>query len=405
MPRLIEQFRVVPREIKGLPRSIKRISLLVFIYYLSWGVVNPFMPVFFHDVLGSYTKTTFIGAALFLFGLIWLFPIGELLNSISKKKVMKAALILYLPLWPFLAWAQVLWHFVLYQFYHSMVAMSFWSSAETYTRLNSPPNKKTESWGFFDVGAVFATLLGAIIGAIMLERFMDIRTLFLTLPVLFTLIAIFYTRYIPEDDGHQGFMSKAKEINWKGVYLQQIKDFISVPDLKRLIFFIFAAGFLGRSLMYLLPLVSDSMGASFLHIGILMALFAVPVLLEVPFSVLADLWSKRLIIAIGFLISSVTLLGIAFIDNPSSLLPLGLFLGLSLAMISPTISGAASDVMPRERTGGMNAVYSANFTLGGIIGLLVLGPLADMLGMSITFIIGAAFMVTCSFLAMLFIKD
>lgn len=405
MPRLIEQFRVIPREIKGLPKSIKRVSLLVFIYYLSWGVVNPFMPVFFHDVLGSYTKTTFIGAALFLFGLIWLFPIGELLNSISKKKIMKATLILYLPLWPFLAWAQFFWHFMIYQFYHSIIAMSFWSSAETYTRLNSPPSKKTESWGFFDVGAVFATLLGAVIGAVMLDRVMDIRTLFLTLPVLFTLIAIFYTRYIPENDDHQGIMSKIKEVDWRGVYLQQIKDFLSFPDLKRLIFFIFAAGFLGRSLMYLLPLVSDSMGASFLHIGILMALFAVPVLLEVPFSVLADLWSKRLVVAIGFLISSATLLGIAFIDDPSSLLPLGLFLGLSLAMISPTISGAASDAMPRERTGGMNAVYSANFTIGGIIGLLVLGPLADALGIAITFIISAAFMLICSLLAMLFMKD
>lgn len=398
---LLKQLRATPQEIKNLPKSVKQVTLVVFVYYISWGLIIPFLPLFFYTVLGSYGAVTFISGLVTLFALIWLFPIGKFLDNYSQRKLLRFTLLLYLPIWPILAVIRVMWHAVLYQLYHSVISAMLWSSADTYNRSHAQKGKQSEAWGLYDVGKALSLILGALIGGLLLEYFMNIRTLFWVFPPLFVIGAFIISEHMPKDPLKMDLKASNafKLIDWKGLYFRSIKDFYNVPGLLKIWPFIFLIGFLLYSQLIMIPLLADSAGASFLIIGIIFALFNAPMILEAPFSVLADTWSSRRLVTFGFVLAGVSLLSFGLNEKVIVLLPLSLLLGLSIAMLAPTISGAVGSKIKPKQVGEMNSVFTFSQSLGGIIGLFILGPLADIIGVQSIFFISAFVMFISAFWA------
>lgn len=398
---LIEHLKTTPEEIRNLPIAVKKVTLVIFIYYLSWCLVIPFLPLFFFDVLGSYTAVTFISALVTFFALFWVLPIGKFLDRYSQRKLLRLTLLLYLPIWPVLAFIRVLWHAILYQLYHSVVSAMLWSSADTYNRNHALPGKRSEAWGFYDIGKAMSLIIGALIGGALLEYILDIRLLFLLIPPFLIVGAFLTSKYLPEDPLRADIKvtEAIGSIKWKRLYFKGIKDFYLTPGLAKIWPFIFLIGFLIYSQMVMIPLFADSVGASFLTIGILFALFNLPMLMEAPFSVLADTWSSRRLIAMGSLLSAISLFGFGFSENIAVLFPLSLLLGLAIAMLIPTISGAVGNKIKSNQTGELNSVFIFSQGLGGIVGLFILGPLADIIGVQNIFFISASIMFLSAILA------
>jgi MFS family permease len=94
MHELFKSIRTTPSEIRSLPRSVKMISAVMAVYYMAWGLLFPFLPIYFHDILGSYAAATLVSALLSVFSIIWIFPIGEFLDRFSQKKVIGLVLLL-----------------------------------------------------------------------------------------------------------------------------------------------------------------------------------------------------------------------------------------------------------------------------------------------------------------------
>lgn len=391
---LLKQLRATPQEIKNLPKSVKQVTLVIFIYYISWGLIIPFLPLFFFDVLGSYSAVTFVSALVTLFALAWLFPIGKFLDNYSQRKILRLSLLLYLPIWPILAVIRVMWHAVLYQMYHSIISAMFWSSADTYNRSHAQRGKQSEAWGLYDVGKALSLIIGAVIGGLLLEHVMDIRTMLWVFPPIFVIGAYIVSERMPKDPLKMDLKATTafKLIDWKGLYLRSVKDFYNVPGLFKIWPFIFLIGFLLYSQLIMIPLLAESAGASYLIIGLIFALFNVPMLLEAPFSVLADTWSSRRLITFGFTLAGVSLLSFGLNQDILVLLPLSLLLGLATAMLAPTISGAVGRKIEPKQVGELNSVFTFSQSLGGVVGLLILGPLADSIGIQNIFFITAAVM-------------
>ena len=401
---LIEQLRTTPKEIKALPRAIKKMTLVIFIYFISWGLVIPFLPLFFHDLFGTYSATTLVSALLVIFSLVWIFPVGEFLDRYSQRRMVRFTLLLYLPIWLMLALIQYFWHAVLYQIYHSITSTLLWSSADTYNRTHSQKGKKSAAWGLYDVGKAMSLIVGAIIGGVILEYFLDIRTLFVTLPPLFVLAAFLVSRSIPRDRTKMNCKAKnaLKSIEWRHLYIKEIKTFYRTPGLPKIWPYIFLVGFLLASQAVMIPLFADSLGASYLAIGLIFALFNLPILLEAPFSVLADNWSGRYLVVFGSIIAFLSLLGFGLSHNVLILLPLALLLGLSASMLVPTVSGAVGEKISTKKAGELNAVFVASQGIGGIIGMFTLGFMADIIGIQNIFFISAGVMLLSAISAWFF---
>ncbi len=396
-----EKLCTTPNEIKNLPKPVKQITLVVFIYYLSWGLVIPFLPLFFFDVLGSYGAATFISALVTFFSLFWILPIGKFLDRYSQRKLLRFTILLYLPIWPVLAIIRAMWHAVLYQLYHSVVSAMLWSSADTFNRNHACPGKRSEAWGFYDIGKAMSLIIGAVTGGLLLEYVMDIRLLFILFPPFLVVGAFLTSKYLPEDPLKKELkaLEAFNSISWRSLYFKGISDFYNTRGLLKIWPFIFLLGFLVYSQMVMIPLFADSVGATYMAIGIMFALFNLPMLMEAPFSVLADTWSSRRLIATGSVLASVSLFGFGLSNDIAVLFPLSLLLGLAIAMLVPTISGAVGDKMKTEKIGELNSVFIFSQGLGGITGLFILGPIADVIGVQNVFFISSSVMLFSAVLA------
>jgi len=142
-----------PGELAKLPKSVKIISLVVFIYYLGWGIAEPFLPIYFKQIFENYTSVGFVTGLLYILSLLWTLPIGDLTDKISKKKFIGLILFLYAPIGPLLLVLKNFFDFVLFRVYHSFLASSLWTCSEAYVREHSPKNKTAEAIGLFDTSS------------------------------------------------------------------------------------------------------------------------------------------------------------------------------------------------------------------------------------------------------------
>lgn len=403
----IEQLRKTPKEISSLPVAVKRMGLVIFIYHLSWGIVNPFMPLFFFEVFGTYGATTFIAGLFTILGMLWLFPVGEFLDRFSQRKTFRFILLFYLPIWPYLAVLQTFLQAVIYQIYHSITATILWSSAETYNRTHAEKGRCSEAWGLHDICSTFSLAIGALIGGFMLEYFMGIRMLFITFPPLLIIAAFVVSKYLPKDKSRSNVKVKDafRSIEWRQLYRRALKNFYFTPGLARIWPFIFFLGFMSASQVVMIPLMANSLGASYFIIGAMYALFSLPILFEAPFSVLADTWSAKSLVVIGSLLSVFSLLGFGISQEVFVLIPLSLTLGLAVAMFVPSVSGAVGNCISFNNKGELNSVFMASQSFGGIVGLFILGFLADVIGIQEVFFISAGVMMLSAILAIFIWKD
>lgn len=380
----------IPRDLKDLPLSIKRIVLVVFVYYLAWGILGPFLPIYFKEVLGNYTDATLTIALLYLFSIFWSFPIGDLADKFSKKTLISFFLLLYLPLGPILAVLSKVWQLVIFRFYHSFSATGFWSSGEAYVRTHSPKRKTAESMGVFDAAFGLASVLGAVLGGI-LVNFYGMRLLFFLIPI-FIIGALIFNKKLPDHQGSHRLGLSLKRIFKEGIFTHELGDFWQIKPLVYVTFLSFVFGLAGTSQIVLLPLFSDSLGASPIELGIIFALFSLPILFEAPFSVLADKYSNKKILALTSLLSIFVLVWLFFIESVLILFLLSFLLGLLFAFIFPLLNGTKTKLMPYRKIGELNGVTRSFTLLATGLGILIIGPLADKFSINSPFLVSAGLM-------------
>lgn len=348
------------------------------------------MTIYFHDLFGSYTKVAILTALLYFFSLLASLPFGDLADVVSKKKLMRIFLILYIPLGFILALLSTFFQFALFRIYHALLATGLWSSAESYVRVNSPPHKASESIGFFDSAISLSLVIGPVIGGILMAIF-GIKSLFYVFSV-FVVTALLILPSMPNHHGISNIWRGIKQIRNKKIFSFELTDFFGLPGMIT----VSALSFISRSVaagtLLVLPLFSDELEASFVVTGLIFAVFALPTVFEAPFSVFADRFDRKKILIIGGLAAIVFFAAAFMSDGLVSLFILSLFIALALALITPTIEGLATELMPRHKIGELNGVYRSVGLLAGACGSFIVGPIADKFSIQAPFLFGAAFM-------------
>jgi len=387
---LIRTFATFPRDIASLPHSIRWIALVMFLYYLGWGIVEPFLGIYFNDLFGSYTSVGIIFSLLYFFSIFLSIPFGDLSDKVSKRTIIMLMLVFYIPIGPVIGILRTIGHAVMFRLYHAFLATGLWASTEAYVRSHSPRKQASESMGVFDMAVAGSSVLGALIGGFLIMRF-GIHTLFYMMP-LFSIAAFIAMIRLPDSDGVMSLRDGVREVFREGVFRHELRDFFAIPGIAYITALSIIFNVVGAGVAILLPLVYHSFGLSLWEIGVVYALFMMPVFFEGPFSVLADHVNKRALFIFGALAALSIEFVMVWTQSIIMLFVLSLCLGIVFALLRPLIEGVVTNCMPRERIGELNGVYRSFILLALALGSFIIGPIADAFTIQAPFLIGAVFM-------------
>ncbi|MDP2676308.1 MAG: MFS transporter [bacterium] len=386
-------FRTIysfPRDLSLLPRSIRWIALVMFLYYLGWGIIEPFLGIYFNDLFDSYTSVGIIFSLLYVFSMLLSLPFGDLADKASKRTIMTIILICYVPIGPFIATIRTIGHAVLFRVYHAFLATGLWSSTEAYVRSHSPRRQASEGIGFFDMAIAGSSVVGAILGGILITRF-GIETLFYIMPV-FSIGALIAVSRLPDSDGAFSLFAGIKDVFRQRLFRHEFRDFFSVPGTIYLTALSFLYHVAAAGVIVLLPLVYRALGVSLWEIGIIYAVFMMPAFFEGPFSVIADRANKKTLFLLGAGAAILIEFSMVWAHSVIALFGFSLLLGIAFALVRPLIEGMMTNCMPPAQVGEFNGVYRSFVLLALAIGSFVIGPVADAFTIQTPFFIGAVLM-------------
>ena len=388
--RLFRYVADFPRELRVLPKSIHRVSLVIFLYVTAWGVLDPFLTLYFHDIFGNYTAVALLSALVYFFSIFLSLPFGDLTDIVSKKKLMRIFLILYIPFGFILAMLSTFFQFAVFRVYHAFLATGLWSSAETYVRAHSPPRKTAEAMGYFDSAGALATVIGAFAGGFLMTAF-GINALFYLFSI-FMIAALFVLPGMPDHHGTPSVWRGVGQLKTAGVFRFEFRDYLRAPGLFHVSLLSFITNTLYFSTFIVLPLFSDKLGANYAETGLIYAAFGIPALFEAPFSVLTRTFNRKVVLSAGGFFSALCLAAAYLADSLLTLFVLSLLISLGLSLLRPVIEGMATELMPRHKVGEFNGVYRSIVLLAAAVGSFVVGPIADKFSIQTPFLLGAVLM-------------
>ncbi len=394
MTKLTYSFRRVQftKEFRRLPLSIKLASLAIFAYDFGWGIVMPFFPLYLASILDNYTAVGFVTGLLHLFSFFWAILIGGMLDKVSKRRMISLALLLYLPFSKILFAVKTLSHFVFFRIYHSALATTLWLSNEAYVRSHSRRGEEAESIGLFDASFGLALVIGGIVGAFLMTHFGFSILYSISLFAFFALIVSFF---LP--DHGKPLLSSMEKVSISAIR-KEFRDFFRDTPLVKLVVISFLIAFSSSFTLMVLPLFLNEMGADYLAIGIIAALFYVPVLFEPYFTTFKR---KEGIVLLALLLASALFLAMFFAKSIFLIFLISFILGIALSAVHPNIQGAITRSMPKGEKGELSAVVYAAASVASGLGPLFAGLISDIFSLSHVFLAGAMIF---SFLAIYYRK-
>jgi MFS family permease len=175
---------------------------------------------------------------------------------------------------------------------------------------------------------------------------------------------------------------------------QKISDLLRRKDLVSPYLSVFAQYFTFGSVVTLLPLYVKDMGMDSLHVGMLLAAFAVIfILVQMPMSRISDRLGRLSTSAIGLAFGTVALVLLPSTSVFALMVVIMVVYGAAYGAIFPSISAmVAESTIPEER-GMATGIFHALLTSGVAVGALVAGWAGDSLGVESGLLLSPAVMV------------
>jgi MFS family permease len=370
-----------------LPRPIKMISLVAFLYTLGWAIVDPFFFIYLKQLFGNYASIGFLTAILYLLAILWALPIGQLLDRVSEKLIILITLTMYFPMGYFLITLRTFTEFALLKVYNSFTAASIWVSMEGYVREHANKKNAYKAFGLFDTLFTISYVIGPILGALLLMKFGF--SMFFVISIT-SLLAFILALTLKDHKKEKLIKGLEDTIEKDGLFKKGFKDFIRNKKMMKIEIFSFLFTFGGTSMAMIIPLFLNQEKATYLQIGIISSLYYLPAISQSYFSTLKR---KGGLIKTSLIVAALLLIAIFFTTKIYALFIL--FTGLSLATtaIYSVLRGGLTNCMPKKEVGELSGADMSLKYMAGGLGFLVSGVIAQALGLKYVFLMVAVMMI------------
>jgi MFS family permease len=382
----------------GLPENVKRMLLTIFVFVIAWGIIEPFIPLYIKSIAPNYTMVGIIFGLLNLFIFLASIPVGDLVDKAKPNKLIKIALVFYTLVGAFYGFAGKISGLILARSFHGISNPLLWVSTESLIRENTTKENSLKAFGWYSTITNFAIVIGSIIGAAAIAyTAITINQLFFALmPFSIASLLLFFKVKTFHKEGEQkeeGITKAIEEIVEKDkVYEKEIKDFLGLGATAIILaIIVFSNSIILHTIYFLIPLLSEDIQLGLPGLALLYGFLHIPFMFCFALAGLADKEGKTKIILIGLLLSAIVSTALFFTTGILLIFVILCFaLAFVMALIVPSTNSIISDIIPYLEIGEMTGIYYGISCLGGTIGPILFGIIADLYGLKTVFLASAA---------------
>ena len=362
----------------------KAFSVLVgsmFISMLGMGIVSPFLPIYADTMGASKLEVGLIQAGFNITGIGTLLFVGRLSDRFGRKPFLSSGLGILAISSVGLMYSQRPLQLIAWRLIQGLGASAHLPIAQAYLGDITPDGSEGKWMGHFNAVLFAGMGAGPLVGGLVTDAF-SIRTTFLCMAVLnvFALIGtLIFLKEMPRKRAageNASLFAPLRSRRMRGVFSFRMTTGIGTS-----------------SLMAFVPLFAN------LKIGLSASLIGVVLAARTPVSIiqsytgrLANKWNRRSMVIAGGIVS---ILAIAALPKTGGFLTLLLaYIGVTLGQ-ALAIPPANTYVVQEGRTFGMGAsmtMFMMAMHAGNGIGPIMLGGIADRLGLESAFYAAAIFM-------------
>jgi DHA1 family multidrug resistance protein-like MFS transporter len=349
---------------------------------LGFGIVVPLLPIYAEQMGASDLQIGLINAGFGLMVLVALPFMGRLSDRFGRKVFLCTGLAILTVASLSFIWAQNPTQLILVRIFQGIGASMHLPIAQAYLGDITPKGEEGKWMGHFNAILFSSMSIGPLFGGVLTDLF-GVNTTFLVMSALCLIGLIAAIIFLPEVA--ERVVAKRQSSAFEGLRKSRI--------MKGVFAFRTAIGFSNACVMTFLPIfASEKLGMSILLIGVLIASRTPLAFLQSYTGGLADRHNRRALVIIGSLAS------IAFIG----LMPLSVGFWSVLIMFALMAIGSAfampaatAYVVEEGRVFGMGAsmaLFMMAMQIGNGVGPIVLGSIADFMGLESAFYAAAIIM-------------
>ena len=351
----------------------------VFIANFGFGTYTYFIPVFAQKFGATFYDLGLIGSAVALSYACTPFFVGQLADRVNRSWLLSFALIFNVITTIILVFSRSVADIVLMRFLGGLAWGFYYPTSEVLVTDLAPPEKRVREMAWYSASVASGLLVGPVFGGFLIQE-MGFSMMFVLSTIMIAIAFVQVMVYIVP----VYVKSEPISLDFSG----------SARTIRRLVpwyLFIACWGIIWAVITTILPGYANSVGMNTTFIGYLFAAFA---LSRIGTYVTSERYSmmgerRALLIATVLMIVGIVLVGL----YPSFI---GFLVGVILVggcsgIIFPITMGLISRHFPHEKLGAGVGSYETINGLGQAVGPFIVGFIASLTDISISFIFTAIF--------------
>jgi len=386
-------------------RNLIIIWICQFVAMIGMSAIVPFLPLFVRELgVTSLEETAYWSGLVFagpFFISFFLIPIWGNLGDRYGRKIMTVRAVLGLAIAQVLVGlSQNVTQLFLARLVQGLLS-GFLPAAMALVAANTPKEKTGYALGLLQSATAAGTVLGPLLGGLISDLF-GFRSVFFIVAGLLIITGITVIIFVNEEKSSIEKSEHSFIDNWK--YLLGNKKLLSPAIM--IMLSAFGISFIRPT--FVLYIETFSVSSKFLP-TITGALYSIVGF----FSIFSAAWWGRRVEKTGIaqnviyasLLTGVMYAAHSFVYDIYFLIPIRILLGFGFGALSPLLFTAISNNVPSERTGGVLGVGSSFQILGNMIGPVLGGFSAGLLGLRISFAITGLFFLIITSISYFKIKE
>jgi len=390
---------------KKIDRSLLNFAITlyvpVFFIELGVGIVTPIMPLYARSFGISYALVGMVTTITMLGRIIVNIPMGILSDRIGRRPIVLIGSFLLVLSGILCGIAQSFYELLAYRLltgvFGSMVIIAYQAMIADAI----DPSIRGRVGSTFTVVGGLGTSTGPAIGGIIASMW-DIRSPFFFYAgscfVSFLTSLLLLKETLSKDKKQKKSQLKTSALS--------ILGFFTFPMIMAM-FANFINSLRISAKNVLVPLYGDAalhLGTG--EIGFIMSASSLGMLfMTIPAGYIVDRWGRKAGLVPAFLLTGLVFALFPFTTNFISILIVAALLGVAIGLGGGALGAIATDLAPAGVKGTFMGLWSTVGALGSAVGPVILGLVADVLGLSLSFFITTALMIFSATTTHLFVKE
>jgi MFS family permease len=376
----------------NVKRAFAVLSVSLFVSMLGLGIVSPLMSIFAEDMGATGIWLGLIFSGYFLARALIMPFIGRLSDQWGKRKIFLALGLAFLGFTSIgYIFSENVIQLILVRFLQGLGSGIVLPISMAYVGDITPGGKEGSYIGYISIARMAGWGSGPLVGGVLMGLY-GFEVPFLVMGVLAFAALLLLFIALPEKE-------KSDRSDAQHRPTSSYRTILKIPAIRGVVVFRVITAIGTGNLFSFFPLLADSLGIPPGDVGILLSSrVLIMAFLQGPFGILADKYDKTRLIFFSGVGSAILMLLVPSAHTFWELLVLGIFIGVTWAMLIPSSTGLAAE---HGREHGMASVMSTvnvGMSVGMVIGPLTAGAIMDLFNIQAIFYYGGVMAIIGSLL-------